>query len=175
MSNASKIVLPLLLLAAAGGGVFYVLNQDSGPVEPPKQAAPSVAEKPPEPSPPTPTVQAPGPVRTQDPVRVEAPTVDTNMHDDAPQGIKGRVVLPGGAAAPAVPIYLMENSMNDPIKVFLQNRTGARTPPVSWGKTAADGTFALGVMQAGKTYDLRVVSDQHPEINHQSIKVREED
>jgi uncharacterized GH25 family protein len=69
----------------------------------------------------------------------------------------------------------MENSMNDPIKVFLQNKTGTRTPPVSWGKTAADGTFALGVLQAGKSYDLRVVSDQHPEINHQSIKVREED
>ncbi|MDO8349498.1 MAG: carboxypeptidase-like regulatory domain-containing protein [Planctomycetota bacterium] len=175
MSNAQKIVLPVLLLAAAAGGVFYVLNQ-GGPVEPPKPVAPIVEPGPKvTPAPDGPVVQAPPVERTPDPVRVEAPMHDGNAHDDAPQGVKGRVVLPNGAPAPGIPLYLMENSMNDPIKVFLQNKTGARTPPISSGKTAADGTFALGVLKAGKAYDLRVVSEGHPEINHQSIKVRDED
>ena len=174
MSNATKIVVPLLLLAAAAGGVFYFLNQNP-PVEPPKPVVPApVAPTPKGPEPTAPVVvekvQEP---KVQEPVRVEAPTVDTNAHADAAQGVKGRVVLPNGAPAPGIPIYLMENSMNDPIKVFLQNKTGARTPPISSSKTANDGTFALGVLKAGKAYDLRVVSDNHPEINHQSIKVRE--
>lgn len=67
-----------------------------------------------------------------------------------------------GPAAAKVPVSLMENSMNDPIKIFLQNKSGQRTPPVSSALTADDGTFALGVLQPGKSYDLRIVSDENP-------------
>jgi len=176
MANPRNIVLVLLLLAAAAGGVFYFFDQGS-PAEPPRTVAPTVDSQPAEAPPPAgPTVQASVPEqKAQDPVRVAAPTVDSNAHSDAPQGVKGRVVLPGGAPAPGVPVYLMVNSMSSITEIFLQNMKGTHTPPAASSRTAADGTFALGVLQAGKTYDLRVVSDQHPELQHQSIKVREED
>lgn len=88
----------------------------------------------------------------------------------AAQGIKGRVLLPGGEPAADVPLYLVENMINDPIRVFLLNRSGRPAQPVSSGRTAADGTFALGAPRAGESYDLRVVSERHPELIHQSVK-----
>lgn len=177
MSNAQKIAVPALLLTALAAGAFYFLNSSGNDVPAPVPVAP-VEQKPvPAVPPPQPDV-APAvslvPVK-QDPVRVEARPLDTNARMDAPQGVKGRVLLPNGAPAASVPVFLMENSMNDPIKIFLQNKSGQRTPPISSGQTAADGTFALGVLQPGKNYDLRVVGDEHPELNHQQVKVREDD
>jgi uncharacterized GH25 family protein len=172
VSNAAKIVVPLALLAAIAGGAYYLVNQ--GGDAPAPIAAPPVVE----PAPSAPTPIAPAVAPTQDPApALERVKADTNpsASSDAPQGVRGRILLPNGAVAMGVPVFLMENSMNDPIKIFLQNKSGMRTPPIASGTTAEDGTFALGVRQHGKNYDLRVVSDDYPEINHQNIKVREGD
>ncbi len=179
MSNVTKIAVPLLLLTAVAAAAFYFVNKSGGdlpaPVAP-TPVAPVVAPKvEPTPAKPETALVATGTPQRQDPVRVEAKSTDTNAHADARQGVKGRILLPNGAPAAQVPVFLMENSMNDPIKIFLQNKSGTRTPPMSSGKTAEDGTFALGVLQAGKAYDLRVVSDDYPEINHQQVKPREDD
>lgn len=177
MSNAAKIAVPTLLLAAVAGGAFYFLSggEIAAPVAPP--VVTPAEPRQPVPQEPTKPVQAPiqTAVVQQGEVRTEAKASDTHANADARQGVKGRVLRPDGTPAAQVPVFLMENSMNDPIKIFLMNKSGTRTPPVSSGKTAEDGTFALGVITPGKAYDLRVVSDEHPEINHQQIKVREDD
>jgi uncharacterized GH25 family protein len=177
VSNATKIAVPLLLLAAVAAFAIFKWSQSTIDLPVPVPAPIPTAEQPkeqPKQDPVTAPVTVTVPTK-QDPVRVEVKPLDTNSHTDAPQGVKGRVLQTNGAPAGKVPVYLMENSMNDPIKIFLQNKSGLRTPPTSSGLTADDGTFALGVLQPGKSYDLRVVSDDNPEINHQQIKVREDD
>lgn len=175
MSNATKLAVPALLLVAAAAGAFYFLHGSGTDLPPPPKptVAPTVPHQPP-PEPaadPKPVVAEPA----REPERVAAKPSAGRTLADAPQGVKGRVLLPNGQPAAAVPVYLMENSMNAPLQVFLAQKSGQVTPPVSWGETAADGTFALGTRAADKLYDLRVVSENHPEKNHQQIKVREED
>ncbi len=177
MSQAAKIAAPLVLLAAAGVGAYYFL-QRSEPVAPitPEQPAVSVQQptqtEPPKVVPIAAEVTAPKPAET---ARVAAEPVRGEAYADAPQGVRGRVLLPTGAPASGVAVYLLESSMNDPIKVFLANKTGTITPPAAMTTTEANGSFALGVRRPGQTFDVRVVSDEHPEINHQGLKVREDD
>lgn len=171
MSNVAKIAVPLLLLAAIAGGVAYYLNQvpqEAPPV--PSQPEP-VAPKPAPKQEPAPAEQTP---LVQEPIRTAA--VDTGTsYADAAQGVRGRVLLPNGAPAAGVPVYLLENMLSDMAQIFLNNKTGRINPPVAAGQTGPDGTFALGLRKVGKGVDLRVVSDEHPEFHRQSIKVREGD
>ena len=174
MSNLSRILVPLLLLAVAGGGYWLYSNSTAvapGPVTPVDPGPAIVDDTPPPPGPGAATGSNPT-TRTED-IRKEAVTDNTNA--DAAQGVKGRILLPNGQPAAGQPLYLMESLMNDPIKVFLMTKSGTTLPPISWGVTGIDGTFALGVRQTGKQYDLRIASDNHPEVNHQSIKVGEDD
>lgn len=171
MSNAPKIAVPLLLLAAvAGGGAYYYTSQQH---EPPPTVTPTPATTPKAPEPkvePAPVVQLP--VKTE-PTRVVA---DTGMtHADAGQGVTGRVLLPNGEPAAGVPVYLLENMMNDMFAVVLNNAAGKSTPPLAAGQTAADGTFRLGVPRLGKAVDLRLTPEQYPEWSRQGIKVSEGD
>jgi hypothetical protein len=181
VSNVTKILVPLLLLGAAAFGAYkwsQSANDLPVPPNPNQVTTPAQPKEEPKQDPKSDTPTAPVTTNLptkQDPIRTEVKATDTNAHTDAPQGVKGRILQPNGTAAAKVPVYLMENSMNDPIKIFLQNKSGQRTPPVSSALTADDGTFALGVLQPGKSYDLRIVSDENPEINHQQIKVREDD
>jgi uncharacterized GH25 family protein len=172
VSTASRIAVPLLLVAALGGaGAYYFLQQPPPaptPVSPPVQPTPS--ETPEQPAP-TPVVQAP----LAEPPPREKPRSNGDAHADAAQGVRGRVLLPNGAPAEGVPVYLLENLMNDMAQIFVIQRTGRVIPPIASSTTGADGTFQLGVRRLGKAVDLRVVPEQHPEYNRQSIKVRDGD
>jgi len=175
VSNATKTAVPLLLVVAVAASAFYFLNQADVPAPAPvSPVAQQPAEKPADP-PPEPAAVAEAPPTRQEPIREAAKPRDSSARTDAPQGIKGRVLLPNGAPAAQVPVFLMENSMNDPINLYLKAKQGVRTPPVSSGHTADDGTFALGVGVHGKDYDLRVASDEYPELNHQKIRPHEEE
>lgn len=170
MSNVAKIAVPLLLLAAAGGG-FYLYSQSSEPI-----AVPSVA--PAEPTPKQAPVEEPvkpatAPVpAAQDPIRTEAPTPGTAAGAKLPQGVRGRVLLPTGAPATDVSVMLLESSAGDPLQIFLKNRTGQISPPLAMGATAADGSFALGLRKPDQSVDLRIVTDAYPEFSQQPIKLR---
>lgn len=174
MSSATKIVLPLLLLAGAAAGAFYLLNSGDAPIETPVAPAPAPQEpQPVKPAAPVVT-EAPTPP-PQQPERVAVSNTTANSQDDAPQGVRGRVLLPNSAPAADIEVFLMESSMSNAIETYLKNKSGIPTPPVASMRTDKDGLFALGVRRPGKTYDLRVVSQDHPELQHSSIRVREED
>ncbi len=169
MSNVAKIALPLLLLAAVGGGVFYFANQSGHDTPPaPAQTPPVVATPPSVPD--TKPVAAP-PQPVDEPEREKPKTGNA----EANQGVRGHVVLPNGAPAAGLQVMLVESASNDPVQMFLLNRTGRAKPPLVTSETAADGTFVLGLRQTGKAVDLRVVSPEHPEFNRPQIKVSEGD
>jgi hypothetical protein len=172
VSNVSKIAVPLLLLAAVGGGIAYYSMQggnDSPPPVAPAPVAPGPKVDEPKPEP----VAAPV---VQDPVRTQVTNpLAGQANDTAPQGVRGRVLLPNGAPAAGVPVLLLESALNNPVEMFLNNKTGRINPPIASAQTGADGTFALGLPKVGKSIDLRVVSEEHPEFHRQQIKVREGD
>jgi uncharacterized GH25 family protein/5-hydroxyisourate hydrolase-like protein (transthyretin family) len=167
VSNVAKIAVPLLLLAAIGGGVFYFANQsDHG--TPPVPVTPSQPQPPVE-QPPAPVKPAAADPAEPQPAERVKPTSSGNA--DAAQGVRGRVLLPTGGPAARVPVMLIESATNNPIEMFLVNASGRTKPPLVMSQTADDGTFALGLPQAGKAVDLRVVSAEHPEFNQPQIKV----
>ncbi|MCA8965386.1 MAG: carboxypeptidase regulatory-like domain-containing protein [Planctomycetes bacterium] len=177
MSQAAKIAAPLVLLAAAGVGTYFFLQRTEPvapitPEQPPITVLQPVETQQPKAAPVAAEVSTPKPVES---IRIAAEPVRGEAYADAPQGVRGRVLLPTGAPASGVAVYLLESTMNDPIKVFLANKTGTITPPAAMATTEANGSFALGVRRPGQTFDVRVVSDEYPEINHQGLKVREDD
>lgn len=176
MSSVAKIAVPLLLVAAAAGGAFYYFNQGgTTPVAPPSGRQ--------DPQPQTPSKDQdpkPAPVETDSTgnganvERVEVTEVG-DSHSDAPQGVKGRVILPNGTAAVGVKVMLLENAMNNPIDMFLKNKTGQVSPPIASSTTVEDGSFALGVRKPGQKVDLRIITDQFPELSKSPITVRADD
>jgi hypothetical protein len=174
VSNVAKIAVPLLLLAALAGGGFYLMQSTN-------QAPPVTPVVPPAaPAPQDPTPEAPVQPMQGSAPKVELPrepsTGRTTSRADAPQGVRGRVLRPDGAPAADVPVYLMENLLNDMTQIFLINRgAGRMTPPVAAGQTGPDGTFELGILKVGKALDLRVVPPENPEFQRQQIKVLEGD
>jgi uncharacterized GH25 family protein len=175
--NASKLLLSVLLLLGIGAGLFFSLRSDPGDVPLVPTTDSPTQPKPEQPAPiePAPAISAPqDPMPQPNDVRVTVkPPADANT--DAPQGIRGRVVLPGGAPAPDIDVFLLRSSTADALSIYLANRRGQKIEPLGQVRTATDGRFSIGVVKAGETYDLRVVSGNHPEIQHKSIKVRPED
>ena len=175
MSNVAKIAVPLLLVAAAAGGTFYYLNQPDSDL-----SAPNTPNQPPPEQPKNTTEPDVKPVEVQQPeqpniTRTEATGPAGTANEDAPQGVLGRVVLPTGSPAANVPVLLMESTVNDPLKIFLRNKTGQASPPIASTVTAADGSFRLGLRKPGQAVDLRVVSDEHPQFSRSQLKVRRGD
>lgn len=175
--NAAKILLPVLLVAGIGAAAWFASSggEVDMPVDDPR---PKVEERarPQEQQPDTPVVAANDTQRVapQEPRRVEV-KIATSLNTDAAQGIRGRVVLPGGQPAAETDVFLLKGSTSDPLALYLAHRRGQKTEPVAHVRTDEQGVFAIGLEKAGDTFDLRVVSDNHPEIQHKSIKVRSDD
>ena len=125
MTSVAKFTLPLLLLAACG--------QD--PIAPPSSAPGEVARERQAPSPTQPEQAAVEVERTE--VERENVTDYGDSHADAPQGVKGRILLPNGEQAAGVQVLLMENIMSNPIDVFLKNKAGRTSPPIASAATGA--------------------------------------
>jgi len=177
VSNVAKIALPLALAAVAAGSAYYFLSKPgTTPIAPPTNQPAKTA-----PAEDTNSSAAPASVtdtantatRTE---RTEADSTATGESNaDAPQGVKGRVLLPNGSPAVGIRVMLLENAMNNPLEMYLKNTTGQLSLPLSNSVTFEDGSFALGVIKAGQSVDLRIVSEEHPEITKSPIKVRSED
>ena len=170
MSNVAKLAVPLLLIAAAAGAAFYFLNrEDVTPIAPHSGDTPVVMQ--PKAEPKQPAVVAVKQT-SNEPDRVVANAAKGNSHSDAAQGVKGRVLHPSGEPAVGIPVLLMENGMSNPIDMFLKNKTGQITPPLATAVTVDDGSFALGILKEGQTVDLRVVSEEHPELVRSPLTLR---
>jgi len=173
VSNAAKIAVPLLLVAA-GAAWFYL--QTSATVTP---VAPISGPQDPEPAKPAagneaaPVVQAATPTTTPQQQRESAPI--GTAHADAEQGVRGRVLLPTGEPAVGVPVHLMGNVAHDIAQIFINNRTGRLNPPLASCVTDKDGSFALGLRKLDKAVDLRIVPEECAEFSRQAIRVRELD
>ncbi len=174
MSNAAKIAVPFLLVAAlAGGATYYLLNGSPAP-KPTTPDTPIQATQEPTRDPgPGPTVVTQTPT-VQEPERVAAGPGSHAANDRAPQGVRGVVVLPNGSPGAGVPVMLLESSQSDPFKVFLDRRMGKVSAALATAQTDKDGSFALGVNESGKTYDLRIVSEEYPEKN-MPLRIRAEE
>ena len=85
--------------------------------------------------------------------------------------MKGRALLPNGQPAVGLQVMLLENAMNNPIDMFLKNKSGQSSPPIARDVTAEDGSFYLGVPKAQQKVDLRILSDEHPELSKSPIQV----
>lgn len=173
MSAKNQLVLPLVLLAAAAAGAFYFLQRTDAPVVGPPTG--TQAPQPEQPPPTTTPETAPPVAAPQDPVRTAVTGAGSTAHSDAPQGVRGRVVQPGGTPVEGCEVLLVESAMNDPIQIFLRNQMGQTTPPVARAVTGADGNFALGIRQPGKMLDLRVVSVDFPELMRRQLKIHDGD
>lgn len=174
MTNAAKIAVPLLLVAALGTGAYLLTTGDDAP-------PPVVQPGPVEPTPVRPTELQPmapatsGGTETPAPIRTEVEAGASTAHADAAQGVRGRVLQPDGTVAAGVTVMLIDNLSRDPITILLTNKMNKPVVPLASATTAADGTFALGVRQANKPCDLRVVSEEFPEKNLSLLRVREDD
>jgi uncharacterized GH25 family protein len=177
VSNVAKIVVPLVLAAAAAGGAYYFLTKGGAtPIAPPSTTTPTTGEETTKTKPVAPIAVTRDNGGADASKRVEAsPLASGNANADAPQGVKGRVLMPDGTPAVGVQVMLLENAMNNAIEMFLRNKTGQVSPALSSAVTVEDGSFALGVVKPGQSVDLRVVSEQHPEVTKSPIKVRSED
>ena len=177
MSNVAKIVVPLVLAAAAAGGAYYFLTKGGAtPIAPPSTTTPTTGEETTKTKPVAPIAVTRDNSGADASKRVEAnPLASGNANADAPQGVKGRVLMPDGTPAVGVQVMLLENAMNNAIEMFLRNKTGQVSPALSSAVTVEDGSFALGVVKPGQSVDLRVVSEQHPEVTKSPIKVRSDD
>ena len=171
MSNPAKIVVPLLLLAALAAGAAWYLGSDDHTAPAPSGGPAPAVQQPPKPADPPELLVTPP--SKQD--RIPASGAMGPTHSRAAQGVRGRVLLPNGSAAPEVQVLLLESGMSDPIKNSLEKRAGKVRPPIASAQTGADGTFELGLLQPSKPVDLRVVSANHPELSRTQVKVREGD
>ncbi|HEU4417850.1 MAG TPA: carboxypeptidase regulatory-like domain-containing protein, partial [Planctomycetota bacterium] len=171
MSNTSKIVVALLVLAALAAGAFLALGASDGPPVP--AAGPASAVQPP-PQPGTPP-QALAEPATQNLIRTAVSGAMGASNSSAAQGVRGRILLPNGSVAADVPVLLVESAMNSLVEILIDKRAGKMRPPLASVQTGADGTFALGHLQPSKSVDLRVVSGDHPELHRTQIKVRDGD
>lgn len=167
-----KILLPILLLLGLAAAVWFAYGET--PVAPP--VAPPEHAQDPEPPPTTPTPDATATVTTP-PTDGERRAVDlgAGARAEAAQGVRGRVLLPGGAPAADLRVLLLRSTTADPLQLYLATKRGQKVLPVGQTTTASDGRFSIGVTEIDQTYDLRVVSDDFPELQHKSIKVRSED
>lgn len=172
MNSAAKLFLPLLLIAGAGAGIYYVTNQpDAGPPAPgatqPADPAPEQPKRAPEP-----VDQQTAEVRTEEP-RSERTQVQTfaDSGAGAPQGVRGRVLLPNGQPAANIPVYLLQSATSNPLELYLASRKGEKVKPVAQTSTDGNGLFALGAQKAGDAFDVRVVSDDYPELHHRNLKI----
>ena len=171
MNSAAKTLLTgLLLLAVAAGAYFFLFGGDnsSAPSAPTNPSPEQNEPKPPQPEPDVVrAVEDPKPANAD---RREIVTRGPEASADADQGVQGRVLLPNGSPAAGIPVFLIKGSTADPLQFYIAHKLQQKIDPVGETLTAEDGTFRLGVEKPDDKFDLRIVSDYHPELNHKSIR-----
>ena len=167
MTARSGIAAALGLVAVALFAWWIFTNADPaiGP-------APDASVRPPTPAaaPITPAGIAHEPIlSTRDP----AARPEHDPAADARQGFRGVVVSAHGEPLAEVAVHLLESSLNDPLAMpwILQQRLPLG--PLTSARTAADGTFAIGLPVAqDKLYELFFVDAAHAAVRLTNLRMR---
>jgi protocatechuate 3,4-dioxygenase beta subunit len=169
--NASRVLVFLLLLVAAGVAVAMLMFRGDQQV-PPDLTTPPVAQEQEQEQETTPT---PAPAMTTEsregvptpkanaPTRTQVEEVDSASFA---QGARGVVVDPAGNPLPGTKVFLVEGTANDLVRHMQLQNQGVVVPPLASAQSDSNGAFALGVEQADPAkmrdaiYEVRVVSDR---------------
>lgn len=98
----------------------------------------------------------------------------TNAPDSSnePQGLRGLVVDQRTRPIPGVSVYLVESASNDPLLFPKVQQQRHLLAPIASTKTAADGTFAVGLAVAQqKIYDVFLLSDHHATVRRTGLRL----
>src|SRR5262245_11502783 len=157
-----KILLSVLLLVGIAAGAWFAFgtNEVGAPPAPEhatEQPAPVRAEPAPQPAVQAATAAEKPVENTRQAIATGAPA-----NAEAEQGVQGRVLLPSGAPAPGVTVFLLQSANSDPLALFLMHKKQQKIQPVAQIETGADGRFALGITKLDSSYDLRIVSQDYP-------------
>lgn len=172
MNSAAKTLLTALLLIGIVGGAYYLFFGPNNSSQPPTPSPTQTTSGDPEEVKPSPEVVE---VRNDvqvDPERRRILSSGPATSVDADQGVQGRVLLPNGTPAVGLDVFLIKGSQADPLQFYIAHKLRQKIEPVGEAITAEDGTFRLGVDKGDQKFDLRIVSDYHPELHHKSIHVR---
>lgn len=113
------------------------------------------------------TVAAKGRTDAINLTRTHAPDSSTE-----PQGLRGLVVDQRTRPIPGVSVYLVESASNDPLLFPKVQQQRHLLAPIASTKTAADGTFAVGLAVAQrKVYDVFLLSDHHATVRRTGLRL----
>ena len=177
MNSSQKILAFAGLALLAGVAAFFVLQRDQQPHEPEKPAENQTTEPETRPDP-TKALTSSQPAlqqRNGDLSRTEIVTERSGA--TFPQGVKGRVVDPAGAAVVRAKVYLMPGQSTNLIEMLRAAQSGVIYPPVARGETDAQGSFALGIERVDPTrsFEVRVVTDKYVDLLVSGLRIQEND
>ncbi|MGE0145449.1 MAG: carboxypeptidase regulatory-like domain-containing protein [Planctomycetota bacterium] len=154
-----KFVVALLAVLAVGLGIHWFANsrgerEPGVPVGEPDSNARNRSES------------TSNPDRTASDVESREPTrnvVDPGApRRDLPQGLRGRVVGPEGAALANAEIELLEGIAHNPFDLLVVAERGVIVPPIARAISGPDGRFEVGASKViGRGYSLRVRAAGH--------------
>ncbi|MBL8725634.1 MAG: carboxypeptidase regulatory-like domain-containing protein [Planctomycetes bacterium] len=155
----------LLLLAAA----IWLGSGEATPTDRPAGAtpeAPPAAEPAVQPAPPT-GAQEPEPQDQRELAgQGAAPTTASA------QGLRGTVVDWLHRPLPGVEVFLLESVRNDPLAIPAMLQRGVGTGPVAATKSAADGSFAIGLpVPTDRLFELRCLSNAHADVQLGDLRI----
>jgi hypothetical protein len=172
-----KVAIPLALLAVLVGGLWWsgLLFSSTATTDAP---APAGTPSTPEPAAVENRAELPAvPVVASDsPVRESAqPDQTTPFAERAAvfaQGLRGLVLDERNLPLAGVQVFLLESLRNEPLALPAMRQQGLGIGPLAETRSAADGTFALGLHLANeKLYELRLLSPQFADTRLGDVKV----
>ena len=177
MNSGLKALLLLIAIAAAGFGAYALLGNDTLPPGP--TVPPGIQE----PVKPDPGDQLPvKPLVVEDNPPEKPPVTRTEIDNpiesgsDYPQGVRGRVVSRIGQPIIGAEVELFRgHGMRNLLEQMMAMQKGVVQLAVATVRTAADGTFDLGVKRLGDgdVFELRVRAENHADFNRGQITVFE--
>jgi hypothetical protein len=177
MASHRPLVVLLLLLAAALGATIAL--QWPGPQIQVDPLPPPVHTNSPGRQAPTASVasQASADVTATNPGRIEdQPRQGTGSRllqavgpvsdGDAEQGIRARILAPGGRPLRGCSVYLLDNTVGDPRNFGSRRMLASAAEPAGEVVTDESGLVRIGVLHPGPKFVLRAASEEYAELEH---------
>ncbi len=176
MNAGSKIILSLVLIAAAAFGAWFFLFADGtsdAPGQQPRVQAPAIQDEPASDSIQARTAEAgsrgnsPAGAQRQ-PLRAEVRAEDGADYE---QGITGQLVDDRGAPIADAEVFLLEGMGGNIFEAMIQKSQGIVKPPIAQTVSDQNGLFRLGLreIEQGKTFELRAIGTVHADASRPNL------